>query len=156
MQICILTHFPPDELRALSFKSQPGGDIGFVIHVRDNDLVARIKRPPDSKAYETDERSRIHPKSNLARIACVQQVGNALTSSRHSGVHLLALRIAPASLNIALKEMAVDCVKNDLWHLRARRIVKVDEIRLLMKSRKNGTNALNRKRNGCGCKLLLV
>ena len=38
VQIAVLAHPPPDELGAGAFERQPGGDVGVVVHVGDDDL----------------------------------------------------------------------------------------------------------------------
>jgi hypothetical protein len=47
VKIVVFAHIPPDDLCAFSFKLQPGGDIGFVVELRDDDLVTSPQGPAD-------------------------------------------------------------------------------------------------------------
>ena len=73
MKAIVFTHFPPDNLCSLPLKLQPGSDIGFVVHVGNNNLVAGLKRAPDRQAEQAQKRCRIHAEGNLVRVAGVDQ-----------------------------------------------------------------------------------
>jgi len=51
---------------------------------------------------------------------------------RDRTIYFSALRIAAAALDIAIQEVSVDCIQDDLRNLSARRVVKKSELRSAM------------------------
>src|ERR1044071_3997845 len=47
VKVPIVAHLPPDNLRPISFQRQPGGYVGFMVHVGDHDLVTSAERLAD-------------------------------------------------------------------------------------------------------------
>ena len=81
MQIAVLAHAPPDEFRALRFQRQPGRDVGVVVHVGDDDLVARPvagDHLADAEADQPDEGGGVHAEADLGRVRGVDQQRHAL------------------------------------------------------------------------------
>ena len=68
-RFAVVAHAPPDEFCTAQFERQPCRDIGVVIHVSDDDLVALLQHLADAEADETDERGRIHAEADFLRIA---------------------------------------------------------------------------------------
>jgi hypothetical protein len=54
----------------------PGGDVGVMIHPRDEDFIARLKSPADGPAQVQGKRSHIRAKYDFARRGRIDQVGN--------------------------------------------------------------------------------
>ena len=115
---------------------QPRGDVGFVIHVCDNDFVPLPQCLPNRQAHYSDEGSSIHAKCDFARIAGIEKDTHALAGPRDGRVYLLAVPIAATALHVALHQVLVDGVEHDLRHLRASGIVEEYERGFPMKSRK--------------------
>jgi hypothetical protein len=59
VQRAVVAHAPPAELGAERCERKPGGDVGLVIEVGDDDLIALGERLAHGQADQTDERSRI-------------------------------------------------------------------------------------------------
>ena len=77
VQIAVLAHAPPFELRAGRLQRQPGGDVGVVIHVGDDDLVTFAEHLADAEADQADERGGVHAEADLGRAARVDQQRHA-------------------------------------------------------------------------------
>jgi hypothetical protein len=127
-----------------------------MIHIGDNDLVSRAERLSKRDAYQADKGSRIHTKSDFARVSSVQKVGNTLAGSSDRSVHFLAFRIAAASLNVALEEVLVDRVKRELRNLSSSRVVEKYERWGPVQRRKRRTNGVDRKTPCCAGTLMVL
>jgi hypothetical protein len=70
-----------EQTRPLRARAAPCGDIGFVVEVRDHDLVAGLEDAADREAEQAEERGGIHPERNLVRVSRVDQRGDALAGA---------------------------------------------------------------------------
>ena len=131
VKVVIFTHLPPDNPGPFALKLQPCGDIGFVVEVRDDDLVAGLEGATDREAEQTKERRGVHAESDLVAIARVDQSGDALAGARDGCVDFHALGVASAALHVAVQKMTIDRVENDLGNLRASAVIEEDEAWLL-------------------------
>ena len=145
VKVSVLAHLPPKNFCAVFFQRHPGSDIGFVIHVRNNNFVALTKRLSNRETYETNKRCRVHPKRDFAGVARVQEIGDAFASVRNCRVNLLAFCVASAALDVAFEQMAVYSIEDDLRNLRPGGIVEEREGRRVMQRRKERANGLDRK-----------
>ena len=101
VQVAVLAHLPPENFCAIFFKRHPGGDVGLVIHVGNNNFVALTESLSDRKTNQANEGGGVHSERNFAGVACIQEIGDALARVCNCRVNLLALRIAAAALNVA-------------------------------------------------------
>ena len=145
MKVAVLAHLPPKNFCAVFFQRHPGCDIRFVIHVGDNNFVSLAECLSDRETYEPNKGSRVHPKRYFAGVARVQEIGDAFAGMCNRRVNLLALRIAPAALNVAFEQMAVDSVEDDLRNLGAGGIVEKSKCRRPMQRREKRADGLDRK-----------
>ena len=145
MQIPIVPHLPPNESCSVPFQRQPGGDVGFVIHIGYDNLVPLTERLSDRQTHQPNEGSGVHAKSDFARIASVHKISDALPCARNRRVHFTAFGVAPASLHIALEEMMIHCVQHDLRNLRACCVVEKNESWRPGQRRESGANGFNGK-----------
>ena len=148
MQIAVLAHPPPFEFCARRLQRQPGGDVGVVVHVGDDDLVAFRQHLADAEADQADEGGGIHTEADFLRPISVDQQGDAFARLRHRLVDLYAASIAAAALHIVADEMVGDGVEHALRYLRAGRIVEEDEVAGLLQRREHGADVFDGK--GCG------
>ena len=77
MQVAVVAHPPPAKAGAERREREPGGDVGLVIEVGDDDLVALAERLAHGQADQADEGGRIHAEGDLVRIARIDQGGDA-------------------------------------------------------------------------------
>ena len=86
----------------------------------------------------------------------VDQDAPAIAGASDGVVRLHAIRVASASLHIAVQKMAVDRVEDDLRNLRAGGVIEEDEGGLLIERGKQRPDAIGRKGDGSGCAQLLI
>jgi hypothetical protein len=118
VKVVIFTHPPPDNLCPFALKLQPCGDIGLVIEISDNDLIARPEGAADCEAEQSEERGCVHAKGNLIGVTCMEQVSYTRASACNRRVDFHALGVASAALHIAVQKMPVDRIENNLRNLR--------------------------------------
>ena len=145
MQISIVPHLPPGELRAAPFQGQPGGDVSLVVQVGYDNLVALIERLSDRQTHQTNKGCGVHAKRDFACVASIHQISDAVPCTQNHLIHFTAFRVASPSLHIVLEEMMIHRVQHALWNLRSRCIIKKDEAERSSQRGKSSTNALNRK-----------
>src|SRR5580704_2795124 len=151
VKVVIFTHLPPDNPGPFALKLQPGGDIGFVVKVCDDDLVAGLEGATDRQAEQTKERRGVHAESDLVAIARVDQSGDALPGSRDGCVDFHAPGVASAALHVAVQKMTIDRVENALGNLRASTVIEEDEAWLLSERRKERTESIASEVDSLGC-----
>jgi hypothetical protein len=86
-----------------------------------------------------------HTETDFVWVAGVHEIGHALTSARNGRVYFAALCVAPSALDVALDEMMIHCVENNLWDLCPGRIVKENKSGSPIQSRKSSTNICDRE-----------
>jgi hypothetical protein len=151
VKVVIFTHIPPDNPGPFALKLQPCGDIGFVVKVRDDDLVAGLECATDRQAEQTKERRCVHAESDLVAIAGVDQSGDALAGSSDGCVDFHAPGVASAALYVAVQKMTIDGVENALGNLRASTVIEEDEAWLLGEGRKERTESIASEVDSLGC-----
>ena len=57
---------------------QPGGDVGFVVHIGHDNLVPLVERLSDRQTHQPNEGSGVHAKRDFARIARIHQISDAV------------------------------------------------------------------------------
>ena len=153
MEIAIFAHAPPFELGAGLFQRQPGGDVGVVVHVGDDDLVTpsiRVigKHLADAEADQADERGGVHAEADFGRAVGVDQERHAFARFGDRLVDGDASAIAAAALDIVPDQMVGHRVEHALRDLRAGGVVHEDEIAGLPQRRKHSADFLDRERSG--------
>ncbi len=128
VQPSIVPHAPEDDACADRLERHPGRDIGVVVEVAHDDLVACAEIVPDAEADEADEAGRVEPERHLVRIAGVEKVGHRGAGRSDARVHRHALAVSPATLDVMVDKMVVDRIEDGLWHLGAGGIVEEDEV----------------------------
>ncbi len=78
MQAAVIAHAPPAEHRPQRLQYQPGGDVGLVIQVGDDDLVARPERLPDGQTHEPDERGRVQAEGDFLGTTRIEERRHSL------------------------------------------------------------------------------
>jgi hypothetical protein len=131
VETSIVSHAPPGKPGACGGQRKPSGDVGFVIHIRQDDLVPVHQSLANGQTHQADERGSVHAEGDFAGIAGVQQDRNALSCFSNCAIHLFALLVPATALNIAIQQVVVHGIKNALGNLGARRVVKIDEPGLL-------------------------
>ena len=140
MQAVILAHAPPGDGPAHLFQLLPSGDVGVVVEVGDDDLVAlRLQGRADGQADQTHERRSVHAEGHFVGVAGVDPGGDLGPRVHDNPVHLHAFGIAAAALDVEVEQVPGHCVQHDLRRLRARRIVEVDKRRRPLQRRELGT-----------------
>ncbi len=145
MQIAVLAHAPPDEFRAGLLQRQPGRDVGVVVHVGDDDLVAFAKHLADAEADQADERRGVHAEADLGRILGIDEQRHAFACFGDRLVDLDAAAIAAAALHIVRDQMVGHRVEHALRDLRAGGVVEEDEGAGLLQGRKHRADGLDRE-----------
>ena len=84
MQPAVVSNLPPDNARPGAFERDPGGDVGLVIQIADDNFGPGAKRLPDREADRPDERRRIQSECNLVGRAGVDERGNRLARTARS------------------------------------------------------------------------
>ena len=148
MQIAVLAHAPPDDLRAGRLQRQPGGDVGVVVHVGDDDLVALAEHLADAEADQPDERGGVHAEADFGRAVGIDQQRHALARLGDRLVDLDAAAVAAAALDIVVDEMVGHRVEHALRDLRAGGVVEEDEVAGPPQRREHRADGLDRKRCG--------
>ena len=160
MQIAVLAHLPPFELRAGRLQRQPGGDVGVVVHVGDDDLVTLAEHLADAEADQADERGRVHAEADLGRVARVDQQRDAFARIGNRLVDLDAVAVAAAALDVVVDQMAGHRVEHALRDLRAGGVVEEDEIAGPLQGGEHRADGLDRESRGWHavrlCGLMLV
>jgi hypothetical protein len=146
----IFAHLPPDDPGAFALELQPGGDVGFVIQISDNNLVPSLERAADGETEQAKERRGIHSEGYLSGVARVDENSHTPSSALNDCVDLHAPRVAPAALHIAVQKVTIHCIENNLGDLGTSGIIEEDEVRFLMKRRKLRTNFIAREVNSIG------
>ncbi len=126
MQAAVCADLPPCELRAHLLEYEPGGDVCFVVEVRDNDLVARAQRLPHGQADQPDEGSSIHAERDFLGSPRIDERGDAGAGTSDGGVHCHALRVAPSPLHVVSDQVMIHRIQHDLRYLCARSVVEKD------------------------------
>lgn len=75
----------------------------------------------------------------------VYQIGHTLPCAQNCRVYFTALSVSSSALDVALEQMMVHCVENDLWDLRPGCIVKEGESVSPIQGWKCGANDRNGK-----------
>ncbi len=151
MQISVVPHLPPGELRPAPFQRQPGGDVSLVVYVGYDNLVPLVERLSDRQTHQTNKGCGVHAKRDFACVTSVHKISDAVPGAQNHLVHFAAFRVAASSLHVALEEMMIHRVQYDLWDLRSRCIIKEDEARRPGQRGESSTNGLNGKRSArCG------
>ena len=160
MQIAVLAHPPPFELRAGRLQRQPGRDVGVVIHVGDDDLVTLAEHLADAEADQADERGGVHAEADFGRAVRIDQQRHAFARVGDRLVDLDAVAIAATALDVVLDQMAGHRVEHALRDLRAGGVVEEDEIAGPLQGRKHRADGLDRESRGWRavrlCGLMLV
>src|SRR5580704_9768532 len=133
MQPTVLSHPPPDDLGAVRPERKPRRDIGIVIEIGDDNLLASA--PPhhlaDRLADQPDEGRRVHSEANLVRTRCIDERRHAFSGTCDGFVHFARLSIRPAALYVAEKKVLHDGIEHALGNLRPRSIVEENGIALM-------------------------
>jgi hypothetical protein len=128
MKSAVVAHLPPDELRAEALEREPGCDIGVVVEIRDDELVAiRLDGLGEGEADKADERRGIHAERHFRRIAGVDPCRDFFARGRDHPVDGATLFVASAPLDIDVEQMMRDGIENALRQLRAGGIVEIDK-----------------------------
>jgi len=111
---------------ALPGQRAPGRDIGVVVQLGDDDLVARppgtSQRPPEMEG----ERRHVRPKGDIVRRRA-QEVGQGAPGPRQHGVGLFAAGIAPVGVRIVVVEVVHHGVADRGGHLSPARSIEVGD-----------------------------
>ena len=145
VEVAVLAHAPPLEGRSQRLQRQPGGDIGVVVHVGDDDLAARRQHLADAEADEADERGGVHAEADFGRVTGVDQQRHAFARIGDCLVDGDAAGIAAAALHVVGNEMVGDGVEHVLRDLRAGGVVHEDEVAGPPQRRKQRTDRVHRK-----------
>ena len=148
MKVAVLAHAPPFELGAGRFQRQPCGDVGVVIHVGDDDLVAFLKHLADAEADQPDERGGVHAETDFRRAVGVDQQRHAFARIGDRLVDGDAAAVAAAALHIVRDQMVGHRVENALGDLRAGGVVHEDEVAGPPQGRKHGADGFDGERAG--------
>ena len=148
VQIAVLAHLPPFELGAGRLQRQPGRDVGVVVHVGDDDLVAFAEHLADAEADQADERRRVHAEADLGRAARIDEQRHAFARIGDRLVDLDALAVAAAALDIVVDEVAGHGIEHALRDLRAGGVVEEDEIAGPLQRREHRADGLDREGRG--------
>ena len=139
---------------------QPGGDVGVVVHVGDDDLVALAEHLADAEADQADERGGVHAEADFRRAVGVDQQRDALARLGDRLVDRDAAAIAAAALHIVGDQMMGHRVEHALRDLRAGGIVEEDEVAGLLQRREHARGSVSTG-NGrgvwvpAGCRVLV-
>ena len=145
VQRAVGAHPPPDDLGAVGLQRQPGGDVGVVIHVGDDDFVALAEHLGDAEAHQPDEGGGIEPEGNFLRPVGIDEQADAFARLLEIAVDPLAVLVFRHALDIEIDEMIGDCVDDALRHLRAAGIFKENEIAGLADGGEHGPDLIDRK-----------
>jgi hypothetical protein len=151
MQAAVVAHPPPSDRRPRPFQGPPGGDVGLVVEVGDDDLVAVLgERLADREADEPDEGGGVHAQAHLPRVVGAQEGRDLGPRLRHHAIDLDALGVAAAALDVVLHQMAVDLVEGGVGDLGAGGVVEEHEIARGPQGREGFTDRLDRKHRAHG------
>lgn len=148
MEITVVAHPPPFEFRAGRLQRQPGGDVGVMVHVGDDDLVTLLKHLADAEADKTDERGGVHAETDFRRTIGIDQQRHAFTRVGDRLIDCDAAAVAAATLHIMRDQMVGHRVEHALRDLRTGGIVHEDEVAGLPQGWKHGADRVDRE--GCG------
>ena len=123
----IITHFPPANLDAAALESEPGGDVGFVVEIGDDDFAAVSQNFGEGEADDADEGCSVHAEGDFGRIACVEEHGDGFAGLLDALIHGLAFGVASAALDVVTDEMVTHGVEGDLGDLGSGAVVEKDE-----------------------------
>ena len=115
-----------DRQAALLRERAPRVDVGVVIELGDDDLVARRPAPPERAPQVERERRHVGAEGDL-RGAAAQKVGERLPRGLDQGVGLDAGRIGPVRVRVVVEQVVAHRVHHGLRHLRAARAVEVGD-----------------------------
>jgi hypothetical protein len=87
--------------------------------------------------------------TSLGSRALMRSATLSLAGNRRVDFH--ALGVAAAALYVAMQQVTVDRIENNLGNLRAGGVIKEDEARLLIERRKERTDSIRREGDGSGC-----
>ena len=122
-RLCVHTHDAQDYL-ALALKRLPRRDVGVMIQLRDDDLVARRERSTKRARDVVGERRRVRAEDDLRR-RCAEEVGYAAARALDQLVRLGARRVGPVRVGVVMIKVVAygldDCARN----LRAAGAVEV-------------------------------
>ena len=155
MQIAVLAHAPPFELRARRLQRQPGRDVGVVVHVGDDDLVARPVASiwPMPRLTRRMNEVAFMPKQISAGLQRVDQQRHALARIGDALVDRDAAAVAAAALDVVRDQMVGHRVEHALRDLRAGGIVQEDEVAGLLQGRKHRPDRLDRESGAFGWRI---
>jgi len=101
----------------------PGADIGFVIGLGDDHLVARLQAGADGLDQGADERGGGGPHDDLVVVGGMDEVGDGPARRQHPLTRLLRCAVAGAELHVVVQQVVADAVGNPAQHLRPARVV---------------------------------
>jgi hypothetical protein len=122
----VRTHVDPSDRRARILGGEdPGPHVRVVIQARDGDLIARPPRAPDRSRQVQQQRRRVLPEDDLARITA-EQIGARAPRVRDQRVDLLAHPEGSVGVGGAGAHPSRHGVDRRVDHLRAPRRVDPD------------------------------
>jgi hypothetical protein len=128
VQTAVLALAPPLEGRAHGGQGQPGGDVGVVVEVGDDDLAAvRLQRLADGQADHADERGGVHAEADFMRIIGVEEGADLDPSLGDHTIDLYALGVAAATLHVMVDQVMLHRVQHVLRQLGAGGVVEENE-----------------------------
>jgi hypothetical protein len=102
---------------------EPGRDVGVVVELRDDDLLARGQLPPERAGEREVERRHVRPEDHFAVVAA-QKLSARAPCFRDELIAAAARFERPAEVCIRLTQVSGDRVDDDVRNLRAARPVE--------------------------------
>src|SRR5271154_3306577 len=102
MKVVVLAHLPPDNPGAFALQLQPGSDIGFVVEIGDDYLVASLEGAADREAEQAKKGGGVHAEGDLVVVPRIDKGGDAVACTCDGRVDFNALGIASAALHVAV------------------------------------------------------
>ena len=105
---------------------QPGGDIAFMVHAGDQNLVSRGEHPPQSPGHVIGDFGHGGAQRDFIGGSRSQQQGGICVGLAHNLLGAVGSREMPAQIGTGIPGAGEDGVQHHVRHLRAGRVVKKD------------------------------